>query len=303
MRLSLWVSSQGGSPLVYSLQLAGLDWYRKGEAYDCTLVFNQCAHTTGYTYPEWPEGPIAFVDTAEYGTRCDPINAFAEDALDHDTKNRSEQERLRNWLRGRSFPYFLREMWSWHSYPESYHPIDYPLHPGSECKHVSTREQFLARENDVACIWGLSNPQRVPITRKVKSGEAKADVYVVDEDGPRLRQDKYYARLLNARSTVNYDGYGSSSFRLTEGLVRCAVLQGPLRIRTREPLEDGKTCVAFDTQRLSEVLRWVRNNPERLYDIYRAGYEHCMRHYTVQATLAYIERVIEAHDWRRPTWI
>lgn len=301
MRVGLLTSTRGGSPLLYALGLTlAPEEYEPGQTYDLLLVANQCAHTRNYTYPEFPtdpKQPIAFIDTAEYGTSGTPWNAFAGPV--HDTKNAAEQDRLRRFLEGRSFPYFLREMWKGQEYPASYHPIDYPLPRESKCHTLPDRDTYLSRSVPIACIWGHSNAGRVPLTEWVRTVPG-ADVYVVDGDGPRLLQPEYYRRLEAARCTLSFDGYGSSSFRLPEALVRTALLLGPLRIRQRLPLVDGETCFAYDGNlraRIDDVLA----DPERAFAVYQAGYEHCMAHYSETATARYILDTAAAHDWSQPT--
>lgn len=292
MRVGILTSTRGGSPLVYALQRV-MGWSDGWKGADLCIVVNQTAHTTDYVYPEFPprEVPIAFLDTAEYGVRGRPRHAFDTVALEHDTKNRQQQERLRNALAGRSFPYFLREMWSDLWYPSEFHPIDYPLHPGSECHRKPDRDEYLARSVPVACLWGLSNQIREHITDRVRAVPG-SDVYVIERDGPRLPQREYFRRLEAARCTVSADGYGSGSFRMTEALVRTALVRVPLRIRTRAPLLHGETCLDYGPLPIDPELGW---------NVYRAGYEHCMEHYTPEATARYIVETCERHVWNRET--
>lgn len=303
MRVGLLMSTRGSSPLIHGIRehIAGLEDYQPGDSYDLVLIVNQTAHTKAYEYPEFPRDstPIAFIDTAEYGTWGQPYNAFDVAARTHDEKNHLQQGRLEAFLRGRSFPYFLREMWKWAEYPAAYHPIDYPLPRESKCRRVPDRDEYLRRTVPLACIWGMSNAGRFPLTDEARKIPG-ADVYALEVDGPRLPQETYFQRLEAARCTMSFDGYGSSSFRLPEALVRTVLLLGPLRIRQRAPLVDGVTCFAYEnnlTERVGDVLR----DPEAAFEVYRAGYDHCMTHYTEAATARYIMETIERHDWSRPT--
>lgn len=148
MKIALLLASNGGTPLTIGLdrglrqlghEVVG---YELGQGYDLILACNQAVHRTDYAYPEFPPDsdrtPVAFVDGAEYGWTKrvhEPVdgywNAFAHGSMAHDTKVPEQQERLRRFLEGRSFPYFLREMWSGWPYPDAYHPIDFPPQFGS----------------------------------------------------------------------------------------------------------------------------------------------------------------------------
>lgn len=289
MRVGFFHSNYGGSPLVGGLErgLVALghtvEPYRPGV--DLVLIFNQAAHTTNYVYPPMPTcgAPIAFIDTAEYGphrARC--WDAFSPGALEHDTKNREQQERLRDYLAGRTYTYFLREHLKAYDYPPNVLPIDYPLYHHSAPTRAPDREQYLARSKDVACLWGMSNQARWAPTNEIRASGLKHDVYVIEADGPRIPQREYFRRLEDARATVSFDGYGSSSFRLTEGLVRTVVLLGPLAIRMRAPLVDGETCYTYSIERLASM------DPEAAFEVFARGYDHCMTHYTEVATAKYV---------------
>lgn len=332
MRIASLLSSHGGSILQLGLE-RGLkklghvvEPYHHNISCDLILVFNQSAHTTEYAYPEFPSEsdrtPIAFIDAAEYGWTKrvhEPPerywNTFASGSMEHPTKNLSEQERLRRFLEGRSFPYFLREfMTSW-SFPPSYHPIDYPLHEGALPGKRPNRKEYLSRHMQVACLWGLSNPWRVNLTAELEASPFRKDIYVIERDGPRLNQwggNGYFARIEAARCSISFDGYGSGSFRVTEVLCRTLLIQGLMSIRTREPVIHGDTCVAYALRTdgpnylgsdLIEKIGTALSDPEWCYRVYERGYHHCMTHLTEKATAEYVLRVVDGHDWNQPTVI
>lgn len=337
MRFAFFLSTFGGSPLQGGLErgLRALghevvDFHNgRGRDFDVLLVFNQTAHTPSYAYPDFPayDVPVAFVDSAEYGwmrrwphTVRPYANAFAPGSMSHDTKSAHEQTRLKNYLQGRSFPYFLREFSNHVEYPANYHPIDYPLYHLSHCSDRPSRVDYLGRLNPFWVCWGASHPWRWVVTHALRNsgltvsthdGTFGVEVWVIEEGGrTRVEQSTYFNRMVRARASISFDGYGSGSFRTTEVLVRTLLLMGPLSIRTREPLVDGRTCVAYNLETrgeeclgtdVAEKLRWVLDNPEAAFRIYEAGYDHCMTHYTEAATAAYLVRTVEAHDWSRPT--
>lgn len=287
--------------------------------YDLLLVWNQIAHNPTYIYPDFPirQCPIAFIDAAEYGYHRrhpwiinDYANAFAPGSIGHDTKNRHQQARLRQFLEGRSFPYFIREMSKYIEWPDNYHGIDYPLYLHSEDHTPPNREEYLSRTSPFWQSWGASHPWRWGITRALR--EAGYECWVIEENGhPRLPQfTEYFPRMRAARACCSFDGYGSSSFRKTEVLCRTLLLQGPLTVRFPYPLVDGETCVEFHIESDAEEfvscdivkrLEWVLECPERAFEIYERGFHHCHTYYTERATAEYLLRIVEAHDWGKPT--
>lgn len=326
MRIAFWHSNHGGSPLVGGLERglieshSKVEQYRSGEKYDVVCMFNQCSHVTDYVYPSFPEDDqrIAFVDSAEYGyfRRLPEVannywNTFAEGSLSHDTKNRSEQERLMRFLEGKSFPYFIREYLSSIEFPNAYHPIDYPLYHLSSSAPVPNRDDYISRPLDLFCGWGGSHPWRLNITQALRECHTKCEIFIIGDNGqPRIPQDQFFSRTSAAKCSVSFDGYGSGSFRMTEVLCRCLLLQGPLSMRCREPLVDGITCIKFGVVNIGEEfvstdvcekLRLALGDPEKSFQIYQNGYHHCMAHYTEKATAKYLLKVIRQHDWGAPT--
>lgn len=320
------MSDFGGSPLTVGLERGFMQLgheiakYRPTERYDLLIVVNQVAHTTNYRYPDFPttDQPIAFLDSAEFGyfKRLPGIinhywNAFAPGSLDHDTKNRNEQKRLWSFLEGRSFPYFLREFSKHVTFPPAYHPIDYPLYHYSVCHQPPNREEYLRRSLDLFVRWGGSHPWRMNITEALRGCHTKCEIDVLQDNVVhRMPQKQFFERTRAARCSVSFDGYGSGSFRMTEVLVRCLLLQGPLAIHTRMPLIDGVHCVEYEVRSdgesflstdICQKLRECLDDPERSYRIYEAGYDWAMAHYTERATAEYVLNTVEKHDWSRPT--
>lgn len=326
MRIALLISNKGGSPLIGGLQRGlvhlghSAHEYKHGQSYDLILVCNQCAHTTDYAYPEFPEKAerIAFIDSAEYGyfrrlpgVIRDYANAFSGGSLGHDTKNLEQQQRLFGFLSGRSFPYFLREHSVYIDFPPEYHPIDYPLYHLSVCPTAPNREEYLRRQLDLFVSWGASHPWRLHITAALRGCHVKSDIRVLEENGtPRMPQMEFFERTRSAKCSVSFDGYGSGSFRMTEVLVRTLLLQGPLSIRRHAPLIDGTHCIeyavkndgeTFISTNVCEKLKEALADPERSYRIFEAGWHHCMGNYSERATAEYVLKTIEQHDWSKPT--
>lgn len=328
MRIAIFLAiDKGGSPLQGGMErgLAKLghdvQQYVQGRTYDLILVFNMCSHTTDYKYPNFPtcNTPIAFIDTAEYGyfTRLQDriqryANAFSEGSMAHDTKNPYEQGRVKQFLEGRSFPYFLHEYAKCIEYPGSYHPIDFPLYHLSAHSTPPNRDQYLRRPLDMFVAWGASHPWRMAIHEELRCAHTSCEMTLVDDVAGirRLPQQLYFDRMEAAKVCPSYDGYGSGCFRMMEVLMRSCLLMAPLAIRTREPLVDGKTCLMYDVDHSGEdyigsnvqsVLRSILADPEAAYSIYEAGYHHCMQHYTEKATAQYVLDTIEKHDWSKPT--
>lgn len=330
MKIGFWLADYGGSPLQCGLdrglqQLGHTVTYQCEPSCDLVLVFNMCAHNPAYQYPDTfpaPEMPIAFVDTAEYGyfrrlpgVIRDYANAFAPGSITHDTKNEAQQTRLRQWMEGRSFPYFLRELSVYVDWPDTYHPIDYPLYWLSDDTREPDREDYLRRDLDLFVFWGASHPWRWPITEALRNAHTRCEVSVIEEvvngqKTPRMPQGWYFERTRAAKTSVSFDGYGSGSFRMTEVLVRTLLLQGPLTIHTREPLVDGVTCRTYRVEsdgetflstNVADVLHAALADPEGSFEIYQRGYHHCRERLSERATAQYLLDVVAAHDWRRPT--
>lgn len=327
MKVAIYLASLGGSPLQVGLERGlkqlGIDveYYRHSHGYDLVLVLNMCAHSLAYVYPPFPPAsiPIAFIDTAEYGwgKRGPDIirqyaNAFSPGSMTHDTKNPTEQRKLRQFLEGRSFPYLLREFSKYVEWPKAYWPIDYPLYLHSECHERPDREEYLRRQLDLFVSWGASHPWRLNITEALRALPIKSEIYVLEQNGAvRLPQPThYFPKIRGARASVNASGYGSSSFRLNEVLVRTCLLQGPMEIRFRAPLIDGVHCVEYQIEHngmdfistnVGEKLLEVLSYPERSFLIYQAGYHHCHEFYSEKATSQYVLDVVAAHDWSQPT--
>lgn len=325
MKIEFFLSDKGGSPLVdglrRGLKQSGHEVVEPASGgCDLRMVFNQSWHTLDYCYPAFPDDsvPLVFVDSSEYGyfKRLPGVvgrfwNAFSEGSIRHDTKNRYEQLRLMGWLEGRSFPYFIREFSKHFVFPGGYHPIDYPLHLHSECHDVPNLEEYLRRELDLFVSWGASHPWRLQITEALRACHTRCEILVLEENGtPRMPQAEFFQRTRSAKCSVSFDGYGSSSFRLHEVLVRCLLLAGPLSIERYAPLVDGIHCVEYAVESDGETflgtnvcakLKLALADPEGSFKMHEAGYQHCMAHYTEKATAHYVLDVCAKHDWSKAT--
>lgn len=328
MIFAFFLSTFGGSPLQGGLERGlrnlGHDvvpFYNGRERdFDTLVIFNQCAHNTSYAYPDFPKYnvPIVFVDSAEYGyfkrlpsIACQYANAFASGSMVHDTKSQHEQTRLRDYLAGRSFPYFLREFSNYVEYPSGYFPIDYPLYHLSTCGEAPTYDHYSNRIQDLFVSWGASHPWRLHLTRLLREYKCNSEIKVIEENGtPRMNQHEYFQKTYNAKCSVSFDGYGSSSFRKTEVLTRSVLLQGPLTIKMYAPLTDGENCIAFNIEsdgeeflssNICDKLRECLEDTHISFEIYVAGFDHCMTHYTEIATAKYFVDTIESHNSSSPT--
>lgn len=329
MKLAFLLSNTGGSPLQVGLErgLTSLGHqvsYNPNDGCDLIVPFAQCSHSK-YIYPEMPkcQTPIAFVDSAEFGfhnhhegVAKNFANFFAVGSLKHDTKVEAETLRLKRYLEGRSFPYFLREFFKSIPYPPSYHPIDYPLYLHSTCPARPSLDDYVKRSRDLFVSWGLSHPWRRNLTDLLRT-LPNSEVLALGENGTeRMPQQEMFARTRAAKASVSFDGYGSSSFRLTEVLCRTVLLRGPLSIRLRDDLTDGLNCVeygvtgdhsalvrceGFESSDICDKVRWVLEDPERAFRIYENGFHFCMEKYTERTTAEYFLRVVAHHDYSKPT--
>lgn len=333
MKIGMLLSSLGGSPLQAGLDRAfaqlghWVEPYHEAHGYDLIVVWNQVSHDPTYVYPEFPskcKTPIVFIDSAEYGwwlhlpKVSDPYkNTFSEGSLAHDSKSRAQQMRLKEFLQGRSFPYMIREMWKWMEWPSSYHPIDYPLYMMSECHEEPNLDEYVSRQKDLFMSWGLSHPWRKNITEELrrmthaKSQMFNTEILVLEENGtPRMPQHEFFRKTREAKVSVSFDGYGSTSFRIMEVLVRCLLLTGPINYHQYKPMLDGVHCRKYKIENndldyiSSTVCQELENailDVEGSFNIYRAGYHLCHQYYSEQATAKYVLDVVERHDWSKPT--
>lgn len=334
MLIGLYLSTAGGSPLQVGIERGlpklgvNVEYFQPGRPYDYVFVFNQCAHTTNYCYQHLHElakyNKLAFIDTAEFGwihRRPQEANTyystFAEGAMGHDTKNRAQQQALFNHLKGKSFPYFLREYLKFFKYPAMYHPIDYPLYLMSECHEQPNREQYLKRDLELFVSWGASHPFRMNLTNILRNCHRKCEISVIEERvgnrvTPRMPQQHYFDRMRAAKMTVSYDGYGSSSFREMEAICRTMLLKGETSIIQRNALKSGVHCIEFQvtanedgsefvSSNLGELLVEYLSKPEKCFEIYEAGYRHCMEHFTETKTAEYVLNVVRNHNYNEPT--
>jgi hypothetical protein len=328
VRISFFISTFGGSPLQVGLERGfsqlghSVSYFTNGTPhnFDFLVAFNQIAHNPAYAYPDFPSYnvPIVFIDAAEYGyfTRLPEVadlyaNAFSQFSMKHENKSVHEQTRLKRYLEGKAFPYFLREMSKYVQYPTGYYPIDYPLYEPSRCSDRPERGDYLRRVDPLFVSWGASHPWRWPITNALRAAQPNAEILVLGENGtPRMLQSTYFNRMTRARCSVSFDGYGSSSFRMTEVLMRTVLLMGPLAIVTRAPLVDGETCVAYNlytcgeevlSTNVADKLAEVLADPERSFKIHERGYSHCEDYLSEVATAKYVLDVVDKHDWSKPT--
>lgn len=295
--------------------------HRASVAYDLILMFNQCAHTTAYEYPEFPHcnSPICFIDTAEYGYfKRLPMNvevyknSFTQAAMTHDTKNYNQQVQLASWLQQHGkFPYMLREKSKQVAYPHGYYPIDYPLYIHSQEATPPNREEYLSRSLEVFCSWGASHPWRVKLTEELRDCHKRAEITLIGENGAeRIPQGHYFDRMKAARLCLSYDGYGYGSFRMMEALCRTVLLQGVLTVDRYAPLSGGIHCVEYEVSHehetylgstLKQKVDEVLGDPERSFEIYKAGFEHVWQYYTEKAYAQYVIVTVHAHDWSKDT--
>lgn len=286
--------------------------YRSGGTFDYVFLVNVSNHGQNYTYGQLPDHPrLVFVDTAEYGplTHDDPkyAYAFSSGSLAHKEKNQAEQLRLQRHLTGRSFPYFLRELQLKVSYPDSYHPIDYPML--APFAPPQDWQVFKSRPYDFLCVWGLSHPWRSELDRRITLHRDSQTSLKFRLGARTLDFFAYMNEMERSVSTVSFDGYGSGSFRVTEALTRCVLFIGPLHIRQRLNFVDGVNCVQyrvvgrdgrFVETDLLEVAEMTLADRRRCFDIYQAG-RKLAADTTCEAWSRYVLDVCARHDWNKPT--
>lgn len=296
--------------------------FNPGDSYDYVFLFNVSAHIQYWDWIglEQLNGyKFCFIDMAEYGwwTHYDYYkdkyySAFAPLAIKAKHLN---QVKLLEFLRGKSYPYFLREMYKGVEYHKNYHPIDYPLYFYSVSKKQPISfEEFKNRHWDIFVAWGHNHQTRVGISEKIRAiGGYKT--HVLCNSDAKIPQFEYFSHLENAKLSISYDGYGSGSFRETEVLCRCVLFRNEQCVIRPYPLTDGVNFIEYKTDEIlgddkypiykntnvDELMREGLKKPEELYQIYVNGYKHCMDYYTERAVANRILGILSKHDWGEVT--
>jgi hypothetical protein len=291
------------------------------------------------------QSKIIFIDTGEYGwwTHYDEqaefyYNAFATGGQPNlgyvpliNQKGPTHLDLL-NFLRGKSFPYFLREMYKIIPYPEQYHPIDYTLHWTTPIPKENNFEEYMGKKYDIFSQWGGSHPFRHNLIEKMNStllgdkiciNKVRGILKPLERGGQicnytmdKLPQLEYFSELTNARMSLVYDGFGSGSFREMEVLSRCLLFIHKQCIYKRHPLTfqgEGQNAVEYEVEyKFSPYLTFIDSNIveqiqkymsdwELCFKIYKAGYEHCLKYYTPKGVAEYVLEETLKHDYRVPT--
>jgi hypothetical protein len=305
-----------------------------GEAYDFVLLFNISSHSARYDFSDVGElkgYKFCFIDSSEYGwwTHYSHYKELFGTSFTAGSMAAKPfcQQVLKQFLDGKSYPYIVREFYKGIDYPNSYHPIDYPLYGvNTPIPPMATFEEYCARPNDVYVGWGESHPSRKDLARVV----SKLPLKVVVNSGNKLPQNEYFTNMLNARMTVAYDGYGSGSFREKEALARTMLFRNNMAIIQNAPLTSGQNFVEYQVQEKlvdwdkdskysapyknfrdkhpvfestnlgSIMLEWIQDL-EGMYRVYEGGYKHLMENFTEKAVAQYVLDILEGHDWDKPT--
>lgn len=291
--------------------------YQPGGHYDFTLLFHSAPHIPIMNFDgiENITGKFAFVDCSEYGwwthndywrDKC--YSAFAPKSIEYKPK---EQQRILNFLRGKSYPFFIREYYKKVQYHQNYHPIDYPLYYASAPQKIPTTfEEYANRAYDLYIFWGHSHPSRTKITEELNKLPFKISAGC-DSDA-KINQLQYFDNISNAKMSLTYDGYGSGGFRETEVLSRTLLLKNNNGANVqRDPLTNGVNFIeyqvkedfdsagypTFNSTSIGDIISERLQNLEQSYEIYKNGYNHCMTYFTERATAQYILNTIKKHDW------
>lgn len=309
--------------------------FNPNQVYDYVIVFNNAAHRADYDFNGIDKitQRVAFVDGSEYGWwthhnyyRKLFSNSFAPGSM---KVKPFEQRKLQLFLKGKSFPFFLREFYKGNKYPKSYHPIDFPLITvGTNVPGMASFEDYVNRPYDVYIGWGESHPSRKCLAELVDKLPCKTLI----NSGNKIERSLYFENIKNAKISISYDGYGSTTFREKEILCRTLLLRNKMAVHLSQPLTDGFNFVEFRVK--ERLINWQMSahtcNPEyaqdvmdktieyadsdigdiimsllkdidKMYEIYRQGYHHCTENYTEKATAQYVFDTIQDHDWKEPT--
>ncbi len=306
------------------------DKYEPGTRYDYVFICNvagpystKSTWELKYPYLDTIQDKIVFIDPAEYGWwthdkiyATEYYNAFAP--LSIVAKGTAEgQLELLSFLRGKSFPYFVREKYKNILYPNQYYPIDYPLivNPIVPNKKPN-KDEYMKRTHDVYVRWGGSHIFRPRIIEKIKTITG----FKIDVEHKKINPIEYYHNTQDARISVVSDGYGSGSFRETEVLINCLLFMKEQCIEKHHPLTNGVNFVEFKVDyemsaggtfskgsqlykdcNIAELLQEYMSDWDKCYSVYASGFHHCVKYYSISEFAKYVFEGISKHNYLEPT--
>lgn len=324
MKIAYFVPQHAGAVIFGGMQRGfeqlgyPLHQFKPGGSYDYVLLFNCADHKTLCNFEGIDDitGKFGFIDTSEYGWQThyeyykDKLySAFAPLTIGMKPDG---HKKLINFLRNKSYPYFLREYYKGVNYHKNYHPIDYPLYWASVCKKgLSSFEEYKNRPMDLYVAWGESHQTRKNITAILEKLPLKMHVSV----GPKIPPQQYFMNLESARMSVSYDGYGYGSFRETELLSRLTYFRNRQIVHQHHPLTDGLNFVEYTTEEIlddnhypefidsniGDIIMDHADNIDLMYEMYVSGYRHCLDNFTEMAVAKYILKTLRNHNWNEIT--
>ncbi len=252
------------------------------------------------------EADVIFVDARfydEYGVLTHGLPMFVFDFWDYPAcgdvlKSGWFSWIQPNWLKtginnGTVRAYFMKNMQASQTYPAWVHPIDYAWRPEWE-QPEDTYDQFAARPFDICFVGMTSPPRATALCGLIQSGRFKIDweFYTVRYSGP-----VWLDRHRQAKLFIEADGWSLPN-RPQQLAWVAAMLKQNSDYRWANEWKHGKDCVRFgghngllidgDVERISILL----DNPDELYEIYRAGRETLRTHFSEEALARYVDSVL-----------
>jgi len=290
------------------------------DSFEYVIIFNVVWHANKDTMIyDWDildyinqHQKIVFIDNAEYGWNTrnkDKLEKYANIYSPEAIKYRPPyQQKLRNFLNDKTYPYFIREYSKYINYCGNYFPIDYVIHPSTinilPSSPVSF-EEFNMRDYDIICIWGNSHPFRNNITEELNKINCKKIISF-----NKINQSMYYSMLSTCKLCVSFDGCGSSSFREYEIPTHTSLFMNNLSIEQYMPFVNEESCIKYnvynsvnqteespDSTDIKDKIEYYLNNIGKLYEIYVNGLIHVSKYKTPISLANYVINTINAFNW------
>ncbi len=299
-----------------------VETFRPGGEYDCVIL-----QWTGHAGARWDcdfnrlKGyRIALIDWNEYGSmttsvhsRFDYCNGFTPKCFAV-CREPAQLHKLFDFLKGRSFPYFSRDLFKQVDYPPGYYPLEGAGENGIDGPGLVSEEEFLARQGFLYVSWNYSHPHRIVLAEMMRAWATRcgAPHHIACNTNSRVHIDEYHAKLQGAMVSVSYEGWSVSHSQF-EIMRRCCLVRNEMsRLR---PFLVGRGCVEYrcdlklDQQRLHllgtdlvSVLDKLYRNKALAYAAYRDGHGHADL-YTPRSISGHLAEKVARHDWGVPTEI
>jgi len=197
-----------------------------------------------------------------------------------------------HYMRDRAKWYFKRETFPEDIIDNNIIPCPYPY------RIEDIRENFssLDREIDLSCMFGQSSTgfrgDINSICNAIKNNSKHPDSIFV---GGIASREKYLEIICKSKMSVDSWGGGSNcTVRRSEVIInKTAIIGQKWEIVSPNDFTDGKNIISWETiEEFKEKLDYYLQNPEKVIEIGKNGYNHVLKHHTTEKRMEYIFDVI-----------